>query len=227
MHSLIYPLNELFRLHANPRKAEEMERYLKHLFPFFGIQAPTRRSLHKDWLNLATNKAISSSQRWELVQALWLQNEREFHHTCIDWMQTWKKNSWQITDAEQLTWIITNNSWWDSVDTIATYFVGNYVKQFPKEGAELITSYRTSSNMWLNRTAILFQLKYKKETDLQLLFDVCQQFVSNKEFFIQKAIGWSLREVGKTYPEEVKKMVIDLKLSGLARREALRRLVTN
>jgi 3-methyladenine DNA glycosylase AlkD len=78
--------------------------------------------------------------------------------------------------------------------------------------------------MLLNRSSLLFQLKYKKETDLHLLEEICAQFEPNKEFFIQKAIGWSLREAGKTFPTEVKGMVERLKLSGLARREALRRL---
>ena len=224
MHSLVAQLTDTFRQHANPSKAEEMERYMKNLFPFIGIQDPTRRALHKAWLKQATEQTLTSDQRWELVQALWIQEEREFHHSCIDWIQTWKKQEWIQEDGAQLTWILTNKSWWDSVDTIATYFVGNYCKNFPKEGAQLIQSYRTSSNMWLNRTAILFQLKYKKETDLHLLEEICAQFVPNKEFFIQKAIGWSLREAGKTFPTEVKGMVERLKLSGLARREALRRL---
>jgi 3-methyladenine DNA glycosylase AlkD len=221
---LVSQLTDLFRTHANPTKALEMERYMKHLFPFFGIQAPYRRALHKAWLKQATEELPSRSQRWELVHELWIQNEREFHHACMDWIQTWQQNDWSSEDAAHLTWLLTNHSWWDSVDTIATHFVGKYVRLFPKEGAELIASYRASSNMWLNRTAILFQLKYKKETDLQLLYEICAQMEPNKEFFIQKAIGWSLREVGKTFPTEVIAMVERLNLSGLARREALRRL---
>ena len=224
MHSLIAQLTDTFRQHANPSKAEEMECYMKKLFPFFGIQAPIRRKLHKSWLTHASEFANTTEHRWELVRELWLQNEREYQHTCIDWIGVWKKQEWVVEDASHLTWILTNKSWWDSVDIIASHFIGNYCKHFPKEGNQLIQSYRASSNIWLNRTAILFQLKYKKETDLNLLEEICDQFKPNKEFFIQKAIGWSLREAGKTFPIEVKAMVESLKLSGLARREALRRL---
>jgi 3-methyladenine DNA glycosylase AlkD len=225
LHSLVAELTDCFKQKANPSKAKEMERYMKNLFPFFGIQAPTRRIIHKTWLKQASEKLTSRSQRWELVHVLWLQNEREFHHTCMDWIQTWQKNEWSHEDAEKLTWLLTNHSWWDSVDIIATHFVGKFVQLFPKEGAALIASYRSSSNIWLNRTSILFQLKYKKETDIKLLYEICAQMEPNKAFFIQKAIGWSLRELGKTYPTEVLEMVDTLKLSGLARREALRRLV--
>lgn len=225
MQSHLAQLEEIYSANSNASKAEEMERYMKNLFPFFGIQAPIRRAISKDWLKVTSSNFGSPSHRWQLVQALWVREQREFQHTCIDWIGSWKKNNWIIEDASQLTWILTNKSWWDSVDIIASHFVGNYVKLFPKEGAELIATYRASSNMWLNRTAILFQLKYKKDTDLQLLHDICAQMEPNKEFFIQKAIGWSLREAGKTFPTEVKAMVDSLNLSGLARREALRRLV--
>lgn len=224
MYSLVAQLTDTFRQHANPSKAEEMERYMKNLFPFYGIQAPIRRKIHKDWLIHASEIADTQDKHWELVQKLWLQNEREYQLTCIDWIDSWKKKEWIIADASHLTWILTNKSWWDSVDIIASHFVGNYCKHFPKEGNQLIQSYRASSNIWLNRTAILFQLKYKKQTDLNLLEAICTQFESNKEFFIQKAIGWSLREAGKTFPMEVNAIVESLKLSGLARREALRRL---
>ena len=224
MHYFVAPLTDIFRQHANPSKAKEMQRYMKNLFPFYGIQAPNRRALHKSWLKQATEQTFTSDKRWKLVHALWIQEEREFQHTCIDWIGSWKKQEWVVEDAYHLTWILTNKSWWDSVDIIATHFVGNYCKCFPHEGTQLIQSYRVSSNIWLNRTAILFQLKYKKETDLHLLEEICAQFEPNKEFFIQKAIGWSLREAGKTFPTEVKGIVERLKLSGLARREALRRL---
>ncbi len=224
MHSLVKQLTDTFCQHANPSKAEEMERYMKNLFPFVGIQAPSRRALHKTWLTQASEVALTPEKRWELVKELWLQTEREYQHTCIDWIGSWKKKEWVVEDAPHLTWILTNKSWWDSVDIIASHFVGNYCKNFPKEGAQLIQSYRASSNMWLNRSAILFQLKYKKETDLHLLQEICAQFEPNKEFFIQKAIGWSLREAGKTFPTEIKVMVETLNLSGLARREALRRM---
>lgn len=224
MQTHIAKLEAIYRANSNPSKSEEMERYMKNLFPFFGVQAPLRRELSRDWLKLTSTNFGSSPFRWQLVQELWLRDQREFQHTYIDWIGSWKKKEWAVADASHLTWVLTNKSWWDSVDIIASHFVGNYCKHFPKVGNQLIQSYRASSNMWLNRTAILFQLKYKKETDLNLLEAICAQFEPNKEFFIQKAIGWSLREAGKTFPTEVKAIVERLKLSGLARREALRRL---
>jgi len=69
---------------------------------------------------------------------------------------------------------------------------------------------------------LIHQLKYKQQTDLHLLQYYIRTFKSNKEFFIQKAIGWSLREVSKWNPEWVKKVVSEENLLGLARREAMK-----
>jgi 3-methyladenine DNA glycosylase AlkD len=55
-----------------------------------------------------------------------------------------------------------------------------------------------TSNIWLKRTAILFQLRYKTKTDEVLLYNFITQCSESDEFFIKKAIGWALREYSKT-----------------------------
>lgn len=70
--------------------------------------------------------------------------------------------------------------------------------------------------------ALLFQLGYKEETDAQLLFDLIEELKEIDEFFIQKAIGWSLREYSKAEPLAVVKFANTHQLSALAEREALR-----
>ena len=72
----------------------------------------------------------------------------------------------------------------------------------------------------MHRSTIIFQLKYKQRTDLDLLSNQIARFKLNKEFFIQKAIGWALREVSKWNPEWVKNEVEIQELIGLAKREA-------
>jgi len=95
---------------------------------------------------------------------------------------------------------------------------------FPDLIPEWNNRWISSENMWLRRTAILFQLKYKEKTDKDLLYSNIIECSGEKEFFIRKAIGWSLRELSKTYPEEVRRFVDKNKISGLSRREALKRI---
>jgi 3-methyladenine DNA glycosylase AlkD len=95
---------------------------------------------------------------------------------------------------------------------------------FPEQINPVISSYSNSDNLWLNRSAIIFQLGYKEKTNSDLLFKECINHSNSKEFFIQKAIGWALREFAKTNPELVKSFVLKTNLKPLSRREALKNL---
>jgi 3-methyladenine DNA glycosylase AlkD len=108
------------------------------------------------------------------------------------------------------------------VDLIASNYVGKYFLKYPEEVEPLITSWRNSNNLWLQRTCLIFQLKHKEAIDFKLLTVLIDQFKGDKEFFIQKAIGWSLRQHSRTNPKEVKSYLENSGLEGLARREAER-----
>jgi 3-methyladenine DNA glycosylase AlkD len=111
------------------------------------------------------------------------------------------------------------------VDTIAGHTVGTHFKRFPKVREKYLKKWRKSDNFWLRRTALLFQLGYKKETDFDLLCELIRENLGSKEFFINKAIGWALRQYAWTEPKLVKKFVKATKeLHPLSRREALKNI---
>ena len=122
--------------------------------------------------------------------------------------------------CHELEWLIRNKSWWDTVDLIASNYLGKYIRLFPDQGNELIEDWRQSGHLWLQRSCLIFQLKYGKGTDRELLTNLIKEFVGQKEFFIQKAIGWSLRQLSKTDPESVKRILKEIPLKGVALREA-------
>ena len=78
--------------------------------------------------------------------------------------------------------------------------------------------------MWLNRSAILFQLGYKQKTNAEFLFSECLKQSHSNEFFIKKAIGWALREYAKSNPEAVKEFVKTINLKPLSTKEALKNM---
>ena len=122
---------------------------------------------------------------------------------------------------------ITTKSWWDTVDMLATHIIGSFYLRYPNETMAFIERWRDQDNMWLRRTTLLFQLKYKQNTDVPLLFSLIKENKSDNEFFIQKAIGWVLREYSKTNPEAVMEFIDSEKLQGLAKREGLKWLKNN
>ena len=120
--------------------------------------------------------------------------------------------------------LITTKSWWDTVDILAIHVVGPILKAHPKEIRKWNKRWMTSDNLWLNRTAILFQLTWKEETDKELLFANIERHADHKDFFIRKAIGWSLRTLAETDPAAVKAFVRSHTLAPLSEREALRKI---
>jgi len=134
------------------------------------------------------------------------------------------KNKYKKEDIQLIEKLIITNSWWDSVDVIAKFILGNYLQEFPMETDAVITRFLNSENMWHNRSAILFQLGYKSKTNFDLLRSACEKHKTSKEFYIQKAIGWALREYTKTNPEAVRDYVLTTDLMPLSRKEALRNI---
>ena len=111
-----------------------------------------------------------------------------------------------------------------SGDGLAGGIVGTHFKRFPAVKKKYLGRWRTSENFWLRRTTILFQLNYKKETDFDLLCEIICENLGSKEFFINKAIGWSLRQYARIDPKAVKKFVNSTTLHPLSSREALKHL---
>ena len=217
--------NELeahFRKESNRELAIPMENYMKNNFSFLGIKTEKRRAIFKSIYeqNKAEIKSNFRTIAWELFQM----KEREFHQVAIDLLVKESMKNFAIEDIKLIEKLIITNSWWDSVDTIAKYLLGGYLKQFPLETLKVIERFSNSKNMWLNRSAILFQLSYKEKTNFEILISECEKHKHSNEFFIQKAIGWALRDYSRFNPIGVTAYVNSTNLKPLSSREALRLL---
>jgi len=212
-------LETLFRAHSSPEAAESMEAYMRHQFLFLGIKTPLRNELARTFL-----KEHGIPKGNELIQAvheLWELPEREFQYTGMVLLDKHRKHAEKM-HVDFLEGLVTTKSWWDTVDLIASGLIGFHFTAFP----ELIPSYTerwiVSDNLWLRRTALLFQLKYKQHTDKDRLFQYIRLCADENEFFIRKAIGWALREYSKTDASAVRQFVAETNLSSLSVREALK-----
>ena len=199
------------------KKAVNMAAYLKGHFKCYGIKSPIRNEIQKKWF--AELKKVDFD-RWDIVYSLWDKPQREYHYIAIDYLRKMPKNGFQKDDYKKLEELITTYSWWDSVDSIASNSVGQYFQAHPDMIKKVTDKWRKSDDMWLNRTCLIFQLKYKNEVDFELLKSLIIQFKNVKEFFIQKAIGWSLRQYSKFNSDAVLDFVKEINLQGLALREA-------
>lgn len=221
MTNTIEALQHIFNEHANDEKSISMRAYLKDQFKFKGIMKPTRAAAQKEWVkNLVATKEIN----WDLVSDLWQIEEREFQYVALDYLVKLKK---QLTakDMNQMEHLIVTKSWWDTVDLIASHLVGQVALSHPEVIETHLKKWSVSDNIWLSRTAILYQLKYKDKTNTDLLTEFILQNKDTKEFFLNKAIGWALREYSKTNKEWVREFIEQHELHSLSVREGSKYLV--
>jgi len=212
-------LRSAYELQANPERAAKKNAYMRNLFPHFGLVAPEQHELLKSFLK--EHGMPEKSDLPVLIDLLWAQPEREFQHFGQELLAKYSKK----VDKDFISvyeFMIVNKSWWDSIDMIASHLVGTHLKRFPELIPVYTEKWMASGNFWLQRTALLFQLKYKKDTEVDLMFDLIKRLAREKEFFIRKAIGWILREYSKTDPGTVIRFVENNKLSHLSKTEALK-----
>ncbi len=204
---------------SDDSNAKAMSKYLRNLFPFFGLKSPVRRAVFKNFI-----KEYDWPQRDDLmlvVKSMWDQKEREFHHCGVELLTKFQKKL-EKEDIAYIEYFILNNSWWDTVDFLAINISGNYFKSYPDQIQDTTQQWMDSENIWLQRSAILFQLKYREATNKDLLLKYIKQVEGSKEFFINKAIGWILREISKREPKFVEDYVKNTNLANLSKREAMK-----
>lgn len=220
----ILPLEAAFKMHADPANAIQMRKYMKDKFAFYGIHSPLRKEIYKAHKN--QYGLFPEAQTTGIVRWCWEAPERECQYFAMEFLGKKQKNVHQemITLYE---YMITTKSWWDTVDYIAANLVGSYFKKYPESIESLISKWLNSGDIWLQRTCLLFQLKYKSETNTKLLESCINKLLHSNEFFIRKAIGWALREYSKTDAEYVVRFVKTHALSGLSKKEALKWLRNN
>lgn len=219
----IQHLEELFEPYRNEKRAQTAQAYLKDHFPFIGMKTEIRRTAQKSWVD-SLKQIEDRTLRWSIIRALWEKEERDYHHVAIDYLNSWPKKNFSEDDSIELEWILSQKSWWDSVDSVASNYLGKWAKEFPKTSRQTFEKWRHSESFWLQRSCIIYQLKYKDEVDVAYLESLIEQMLPNKEFFIQKAIGWSLRQLSKFKPDEVQRILDTYPIKGLALREASKHL---
>jgi 3-methyladenine DNA glycosylase AlkD len=220
--NFITELETEFKTKQHPENALPMAKYMKDLFPFFGIKTDERRAIFKS--TCKTHQAEINENARAISWELFLKKERELQYCGIELLIKNLKNKYVIDDIIWIEKLLITNSWWDSVDTISKFILGDYLQQFPAEIPTVVARFSNAENIWLNRSVILFQLGYKSQTDFKLLQSLCTKHSNSNEFFIRKAIGWALREYAKTDPEAVRGFVLQSNLKPLSKKEALKNI---
>lgn len=211
-----------FETAADPTKAAPMRTYMRDQFSFLGIGSAARRTLARQVLTGLPRPDEDDLRA--IALDCWDRPHREYQYFACDLLRRHARvcSAGFLDTARHL---VTTKSWWDTVDALAAHLVGPLVTSHPPL-LSTMDEWSGSSDLWLVRTALLHQLRYREATDVARLFRYCTAQAGHPDFFVRKAIGWALREYAKTAPDAVRGYVRahESQLSGLSVREALKNL---
>ncbi len=208
-----------FEKNSNPEVAIGQKAYMKNNFEFYGIKTPVRRKIQKPFMSQMQLPQKNDLEK--IIKILWKKPEREFQYFAQELTEKYTKQ-FDKRDIKLFEYMIVHKSWWDSIDFIAPKLVGEYFKLYPGQRNTCIEKWLVSDNIWLQRSSVLFQLNYKNELDTEFISYIINSLLGSKEFFINKAIGWILRQYSKTNPDWVIDFTNNTRLNKLSYKEALR-----
>ena len=194
-------VKKIFELNENKENAIAMSKYMRNMFDFYGIQAPKRKEIYNEFIK---KEKKSKEIDWELLDKCYEDNHREFQYLVYDYLLAMKQYVLYKDIAKIKKYILTK-SWWDTIDFLCKV-IGD-VELRDSKVKDLMLKWSKDENIWIKRTAIEHQLGLKDKTDVELLEQIILNCFGTDEFFINKAIGWDLRDYSKTNPNWVKDFI--------------------
>lgn len=213
-------LKKQMESHADPLQAKKMAAYMKNHFLFYGIPSPNRKALYKDFLKEEKTKKIVD---WALLDQCFEDKHREFQYFACDYLVALAFYI-PFEELDRIKAYIQKGNWWDTTDALDQVIGKIGLRDTRIKQAMILWS--RSDELWIKRAAIDHQLLYKEKTDTQLLETILLNGLGSNEFFINKAIGWALRQYSKTNPRWVESFIKQhhVALSSLTIKEASRYL---
>ena len=197
---------------------------MKSAMPFHGVGAvPLRKTCRALFADLE----FETDDAWRAaVLDLWRNAKfREERYAAIELSGVRGARSWQTMRALPMyEEMIVTGAWWDFVDVIASHRLGAILRAEPKPMRRAMLAWSRDPDLWKRRSSILCQIRFKGDTDLDLLYACIEPSLESKEFFLRKAIGWALRSHAWTDPDEVARYVRanERRMAGLTKREAVK-----
>ena len=208
-------IKDIFETNKDIETSVTMSKYMRDMYLFYGIQAPKRKELYNNFLK---EEKKQKEIDWDFLDRCYEDNHREFQYLVYDYLNLLKKYV-TYEDISKIKKYIINKSWWDTIDFLCKV-IGD-IGLRDKRVKSLMIKWSKDNNIWIRRTAIEHQLGLKDKTDTKLLETILINSFGTDEFFINKAIGWALRDYSKTNPKWVKEFInknID-KMSNLSIKE--------
>jgi len=223
-NSLADLLAEELRAIGDPHRAAQEKAYLKSDLEFFGESVWEIRRVAKSFA--AGAKPLAHDDLVALVAALWAGPVFERRMASVVLLELHPRLL-SPADLPLIERLVRESLTWALVDALATDVVGGILKRSLAEVTPVLDRWSTDPDFWIRLTSLLGELQgLRAGADLAPFLRRADAMLDEKEFFIRKAIGWVLREVGKRRPDEVIAWLSPRtdRASGVTMREAVKYL---
>jgi 3-methyladenine DNA glycosylase AlkD len=198
---LVLFVQKALHVRGDPAAAPKMAKYVKTTMPFYGVSAPKRHEVLKELKS--SYKPTSTEELCDMTDQIWSLSHREEKYLAVDFLRAHVKKFPSIGVLVLSERMIREGAWWDFVDSIASGVLGPLLQAMPDPMWSTLDTWIKDPDMWIRRSAILAQLDLKAKVDEPRLFSYCLRCASESDFFIRKAIGWSLRQYARFQPDRV------------------------
>lgn len=191
-------MKKAFESREDKEKAMTMSKYMRNLFDFYGIPTPKRKEVYKDFIK--SEKKLKKID-WEFLDKCYEDDHREFQYLVYDYLIAMNKFL-IFDDIPKIKKYIKTKQWWDTIDFLDKVIGEIGLKDNRVD--KLMIEWSEDEDFWVRRIAIDHQLCRKEKTNAKLLETIIVNNFGSHEFFINKAIGWALRDYSKTDPKWVR-----------------------
>ncbi len=186
---------------SNKQVAEDIKRYLKSPYEFYGIKVPELREMAK-----RLHEEYSLKNFYKVFDKLWKSGFHEEMSLALYTLQLYE-NEFDLRTWKFIKTKLKSMKTWDQVDSFSSQILGKMLIKFPKLEREIIKLSK-SNNIWMKRVAIVSTLPLIKKGNIKLTMGLAEKYVYDNNHYIQKATGWMLREAGKVRPEIIKRFIL-------------------
>ncbi|MCL2176558.1 MAG: DNA alkylation repair protein [Firmicutes bacterium] len=210
-------IKEIFEQNADEERGERDKKYMRNLFSHYGVRAGERDKL---FAVLFSKEASQQPIDWGFLTDCWNEPMREFQYIAVWYLHTRKQQLTKV-DIPKIKKLAKQKQWWDTIDGLCTLL--GHLSQRDESVKQIMLEWSKDEDFWIRRIAIQHQLSLKAKTDTELLATIIKNNLGEKErsspstdglnkeqnqaFFINKAIGWALREYAKTNPNWVRQFI--------------------
>ena len=216
-------ITDELRAIARPERAVQEKAYLKSDLEFLGASVWEIRRVVQAF---AKGTPLTHDEVIALAEALWSEpmHERRMAAVALLELHPWLLSPADLPLVERL---LRESRTWALVDGLATDVVGGILAASPLKVTPVLDRWATDPDFWIRRTSLLAELRpLRAGSEMEPFLRRADAMLDEKEFFIRKAIGWVLREVGRRRQAEVVAWITPRthRASGVTMREVVRHL---